>query len=77
MWEAFLLQMNDFDQYLETQLRDMLDPVVATPAPRRAGKRATARRPILAIEAPIEFVVEAIPVIEPVAVAAPAAAPQL
>lgn len=69
--------MNDFDEYLETQLRHMLDPVVATPAPRRPGRRITPRRPILAIEAPIDLAVDAIPVVEPVAVAIPAAAPPL
>ena len=77
MWEAFLLQMNDFDEFLETQLRHMLDPVVATPAPRRSGRRITPRRPILAVEATIELAVEAIPIVEPVVVAIPAAAPPL
>ena len=77
MWEAFLLQMNDFDEYLETELRHMLDPVVATPAPRRTGPRVTVRRPILAVEAPIEVAAEAIPVVEPVPLAIQASAPPL
>jgi hypothetical protein len=73
LWEAFLLQMNDFDQFLELQLRHMLDPVVATSAPARRSRRTKARRPILAVEAPIDLAVEAIPVVEPVAVTVPVA----
>ena len=37
MWEAFLLQMNDFDRYLERELKHMLDPVVARRPPDRRG----------------------------------------
>jgi hypothetical protein len=60
--EAFLLQMNDFDRFLETQLRRMLDPVVATQPPAR-GRRQKAPEPILAVEPPEQVPpVEAVPV---------------
>ena len=35
MWEAFLLQMDDFDRLLEFQLRRKLDSVVRSPVPPR------------------------------------------
>jgi hypothetical protein len=70
LWEAFLLQMNDFDRLLDVQLRHMLDPVVATPAPPRRGRHPRAGRPILAVIASIELPSEAIPV-EPVVVTVP------
>lgn len=69
--------MNDFDRYLERQLRRMLDPVVATPAPRRMGPRVAAGRPILTVAAPIDRAAEAIPVVEPVPGAFQASAPPL
>jgi hypothetical protein len=66
--EAFLLQMNDFDRYLESGLREMLDPVVASGAPRRR-RRTGSGLPLLAvIKAPIELVGDALPAVEPVAV---------
>jgi hypothetical protein len=77
LWETFLLQMNDFDRFLDLQLRLMLDPVVATPAPPRGSRRPRARQPIRAVEAPIEIPHEAILVVEPVVVAIPIAASQL
>ena len=67
MWEAFLLQMNDFDQILELKLREMLDPVVASPPPRRRRDKRF-RRPILAVE-PVSL--EAVPVAVPVVSAPP------
>ena len=68
MWEAFLIQMNDFDRYLESGLREILDPVVASGAPRRR-RRTGSGLPLLAvIKAPIELVGDAIPAVEPVAV---------
>jgi hypothetical protein len=76
LWEAFLLQMNDFDKFLELQLRAMLDPVVATPPPPRKSRRPKPRRLILAVEAPIELAPEAIPV-ETVAVTVSGATTQL
>jgi hypothetical protein len=80
LWEAFLLQMNDFDKFLDRQLRHMLDRVVATPAPPRRTRRPRARQRILAIEASIEtgaFAPQAIPVVEPVVTAVPVASSQL
>ena len=38
MWEAFLLQMNDFDRYLETELKLLLEPVAALRPPARKGR---------------------------------------
>jgi hypothetical protein len=35
LWEAFLLQMDDFDRLLEFQLRRKLDAVVRSPVPPR------------------------------------------
>ena len=81
MWEAFLLQMNDFDKFLDIQLRNMLDRIVATPAPPRRSRRPKARRLYLAV-APTQTgafgaaVPEAIPV-EHVGVTASVASPQL
>jgi len=67
--ETFLLQMNDFDRLLEIKLRQMLDPVVATKPPRGGGwKRG--RKPVLALQAPLDIaalggaVAEAIPVVD-------------
>ena len=66
MWEAFLLQMNDFDRFLELKLREMLDPVVEVQPPARDVKGK--RQPSIALVAdPI-----AVPV-EPVAVPVPVA----
>ena len=67
MREAFLLQMNDFDRFLELELRRMLDRVVGTVAPARGKHRQRARRPILTVEVPVVELAEVIPV-EPVVV---------
>lgn len=68
MTEAFLIHMNDFDRYLEFELRQMLDLVVNTKAPRR-GRRAKAGSPFLAVvAASIDVVVDAMPAVEPVIV---------
>jgi hypothetical protein len=68
LWEAFLIQMNDFDRYLEDGLREMLDPVVAAGAPRRR-RRTGSGFPLLAVvKAPIELVGDAMPAVEPVAI---------
>jgi len=69
--------MNDFDRFLDLQLRLMLDPVVATPAPPRRSRRPRARQPIRAVETPIEMPHEAILIVEPAVVTVPIAAPQL
>ena len=75
MWEAFLLQMNDFDQFLELKLGEMLDPIVATKAPPRGSRGRRARRPTLTLEVPaveLAEVITAEPAVVPVA-----ATPQL
>jgi hypothetical protein len=60
--------MNDFDRYLESGLRQMLDPVVASGAPRRR-RRTGSGLPLLAVmKAPIELVADALPAVEPVAI---------
>jgi hypothetical protein len=75
--------MNDFDKFLDLKLRHMLDPVVATPAPPRRSRRTRARKPILAVEAPIETGAfgaigpQAISLVEPVMAAVPVASSQL
>jgi hypothetical protein len=74
LWEAFLLQMNDFDKFLELELRHLLDPVVAIVAPARGSRRRRARRPILTVEVPVAELTEVItvePAVVPVAVATP------
>jgi hypothetical protein len=76
LWEAFLLQMNDFDKFLELELRHMLDLVVATTAPARGSHRRRARRPILRVEVAVAELAEVIPV-EPAVVPIPVATPQL
>ena len=63
--------MNDFDRFLDRQLRRMLDPVVATQAPPRRSRPPEARQPILAVEAPIAFAPETMPAVEPMAVTVP------
>jgi hypothetical protein len=68
MWEAFLIQMNDFDRYLESGLREMLDPVVTSGAPRRRRRTGSGMPLLVVIKAPIELVGEVLPVVEPVAV---------
>ncbi|HEV3404988.1 MAG TPA: hypothetical protein VG364_00195 [Candidatus Dormibacteraeota bacterium] len=63
--------MNDFDRFLDLQLRRMLDPVVATPAPPRRSWRPRPGKPILTVEAPVELGHEAITVVEPMVGTAP------
>ena len=43
MWDAFLIQMDDFDRLLEFQLRRKLDGVVAAPVPVRRGRAGLGR----------------------------------
>lgn len=55
MQETFLLQMNDFERRLERELRQMLDPVVATRPPTHRGPFKRGRRtPLLAVVAQLE-----------------------
>jgi hypothetical protein len=77
LWEAFLLQMNDFDQVLELKLRQLLDPVVATQAPPRGSRRRRARRPVLSVEVPAAGLVADVASIEAVVVPIPVVTPQL
>ena len=77
MWEAFLLQMNDFDKFLDVQLRHMLDPVVACQPPPRRSRPPRRRQPVLVVEAPIERIADAMPALEPVVVTIPVASSQL
>jgi len=69
LWEAFLLQMNEFERFLEVELRLMLDPVAVVRPPARGGLREP-RKPVLVVVPPtIELPVEAVGVVEPVRVA--------
>jgi hypothetical protein len=64
LWEAFLLLMNDFDRLLQIELRQMLDPVVAAPAPPRKGLPKRKRFAIPALTSPVELVAGPLPAIE-------------
>jgi len=83
LWEAFLLQMNDFDRFLEVQLRKILDPVAMSRPPARGGRLEKPQTPILAIvpagaPAVIELAAETFTAVEHAVVTIPvAAAPQL
>ena len=66
MWEAFLIQMNDFDRFLESELRQMLDPVLASGAPRRRRRNNDGHPLLTVIKAPLDLAVEA--AVEPVAI---------
>jgi hypothetical protein len=68
LWEAFLLQMDDFDRYLETELRVMLNPVVARRPPTRRGRRKEAEQPAVPLVPADTLVIETIPVVVPVTV---------
>lgn len=43
LWEAFLIQMDDFDRLIEFQLRRRLDPLMTAPVPIRRGRLASGR----------------------------------
>jgi hypothetical protein len=76
LWEAFLVQMNDFDKILELKLRHLLDPVVASRPPARRARPRRPLQPILTVVegVRIELAAEAIAVVEPVVVTLPVAA---
>ncbi|HKV88966.1 MAG TPA: hypothetical protein VJT78_13305 [Candidatus Dormibacteraeota bacterium] len=63
--------MNDFDRFLEIELRQMLDPVTGTPAPPLRGRRRPAKPLLAVMVAPIELAVEAVTVLEPAVVPVP------
>jgi hypothetical protein len=57
--------MNDFDRFLEHNLRRMLDPVVEARPPARG--RRVGRKPVVAVIPPaIESAAEPVPVTVPV-----------
>ena len=56
--------MNDFDLFLETRLRRMLDPVAASLPPPRGRRVRQTPRPVLVVD----FAAEAVPAVEPVPV---------
>ena len=60
--------MNEFDRFLNFELRQLLDPVVALRAPQRPRHKGGSGSPLLVVTAPIELVAEALPVVEPVVV---------
>ncbi|HSP10290.1 MAG TPA: hypothetical protein VLU92_11930 [Candidatus Dormibacteraeota bacterium] len=60
--------MNDFDRFLQIKLRQMLDPVVATPPPTRNGRRKRNRPALRVLTSPIELFAGAFPALEPVRV---------
>lgn len=64
--------MNDFDRYLESELRQLLDPVVDAGAPRRRWRKDSGLPLLAVVKAPIEHVADVLPVFDPVAVPIPA-----
>jgi hypothetical protein len=60
--------MNDFDRYLEVELRQMLDPVVAAGAPRRWMRMASGIPLQTVVTVPVELVAEALPAVQTLAV---------
>ena len=61
MGEALLIQMNEFDLQLESGLRRLLDPIVATRVPPRRGHR-TPQAPKLELRLLTPETLAAIPV---------------
>jgi hypothetical protein len=60
--------MNDFDRFLEFELRQMLDPVVRPRAPRRRRPKRTDSPFLAVISAPLDLVAEVVPAVQPVTV---------
>lgn len=60
--------MNDFDRFLEFELRQMLDPVVISGAPRRRRRNRTGSPLLAVISAPLEIAADVQPAVKPVAV---------
>ena len=62
--------MNDFDRFLEFELRQMLDPVVFSGTPRRRTRKKANQRPQLAVvKAPLDLALVA--AVEPVPIPVP------
>jgi hypothetical protein len=62
--------MNDFDRFLEFELRQMLDPVVKPEAPRRRRQKSNGSPFLAVIAGPLEKAADVVPAVEPVVVAA-------
>jgi hypothetical protein len=60
--------MNDFDRFIEFELRQMLDPVVTPAAPRRRRPKGNGSPFLAVISAPLEKAAEVLPAVEPVTV---------
>jgi hypothetical protein len=60
--------MNDFERFLEFELRQMLDPVVSLKAPRRRQPKSTGSPLLAVITAPLERAAEVLPMVEAVPV---------
>jgi hypothetical protein len=73
LWEAFLLQMNDFERILELKLRQLLDPVVAGRPPARRARQKRRQPPLLTLDGVGIELTDAISVVEPVVVTLPVA----
>jgi len=58
LWEAFLIQMNDFDRFLEFELRQMLDPLVTSETPRRRRRLGRQRTVPDGAQGPLDLAVE-------------------
>jgi len=58
--------MNDFDRFLEFELRQMLDPLVTSETPRRRRRQGANGQFLTVLKAPLDLAVEA--VVEPVAI---------
>ena len=68
MRESFLIHMNDFDRFLEFELRKMLDPVVDTGVPLRRRRKRKGSPFLAVISAPLEKAAGVLPPVEPVVV---------
>jgi hypothetical protein len=60
--------MNDFERFLEFELRQMLDPVVSLKAPRRRQPKSAGSPLLAVITAPLERAAEVLPMVEAVPV---------
>jgi hypothetical protein len=58
--------MNDFDRFLEFELRQLLDPVATSETPRRRRRQGANGQLLTVVRAPFDLAAEA--VVEPVAI---------